>query len=577
MALFESYERRINQINKTLNAVKRPVYNPSLDVKLTSIVLKYLYDGFNSDDFIQIGKEYSLGSKRVFRSKELSYLCFKMASDLGNVRGTFYYALAHFEGNGIPKNKVLANTILNDEIKKKIIDLAGKELASKINNPVHLVIYADMYSFGLGQPNDFEKAFDLYQKAADLGNLEAMCDLGYMYLVGQGVKKDEKLSSYWFKKSADLGYVHSMRDIGQNYLFACGVDKNIDEAKRYFELASQNNYSHGTTDLARCLMEEDGEDKITDLFLLALQQDYERTFRDLVELGFDIKALKEEHVLKKDNMVEINVIDETNSYKGVLYVSSRIKKIDPNCFYSHKELFKIFVEKANEQYCSINGVLYSKDRKTIVRYPIGLIDDSYDVLNGVEVIGEHAFQNARYLKKIGLPETLVSILDSSFDDCKILDFINIPNSVLNIGNWAFHGCDKLKKICLPKGLKELGKYPFGSCESLIDISIDKENTYFMTYNGDLYTKDMSTLLQYSIGKKETDFVVPKTVKTLKFRCFSDAYNLNIIDARLVEKIEEKVFYYCVHLSKIILNDNVLLEGERIFDNTSNDLIIERIK
>ena len=82
------------------------------------------------------------------------------------------------------------------------------------------------------------------------------------------------------------------------------INKNIDEAKRYFELASQNNYSHGTTDLARCLMEEDGdEDKITDLFLLALQQDYERTFRDLVELGFDIKALKEEHVLKKDNMV----------------------------------------------------------------------------------------------------------------------------------------------------------------------------------------------------------------------------------------------------------------------------------
>lgn len=565
-------------INGTIKQERKPIYFSDFDVKFTSIILGYLYDGLSSDDFIQLGKEYSLGSKRVLRSKELSYLCFKMAHFLGNVKGTFYYALAHFEGNGTLKDKVKANEILTEIWKEKIIDNANKEMNSNLNNPTYLVIYADMYSFGLGEVNDFAKAFELYQKAANLGNLEAMCDLGYMYLVGQGVNKDEEKSAYWFKKSADLGYVHSMRDIGQNYLHGQGVTKNVKVAKEYFKLASEHNYSHGTVDLARCLIDENGEnDTIVSLLLLALKQDYERTFRDLIELGIDIKSLKEKHKFVKTNITEINDINETNSCNGCLCVSTNINKIDPNCFYSHKEIFKIFVEKSNETYSSINGVLYSKDKKILVRYPIGLLDETLIVPDGVEIIGEHAIQNARNLKKIVLPESIKIIKNSAFDDCKSLEEINLPNNITEIGDWSFHGCDKLKNIKLPSELNELGTYPFGSCESLENIFIDEKNRYFKTIDGILYSKDMTALIQYPIGKKIKRFVIPNTVKTLKFRCFSDGYYLEYVDARNVNLIEEKVFYYCTNLMEVILNFNVQLKGQKIFDHTSNHLMIEREK
>ncbi len=565
-------------INKTINVVKKPIYFSDYDVKYTSIILGYLYDGLSSDDLIQLGKEYSLGSKRVFRSKELSYLCFKMASCLGNIRGTFYYSLAYFEGNGTVKDKSKANEILSEIIKKEIIDIAEREITANKENPTHLVIYADMYSFGLGKENNFAKAFELYQKAADLGNLEAMCDLGYMYLVGQGVAKDKIKSAYWFKKSADLGYVHSMRDIGQNYLHGQGIEKNIAKAKVYFKLASDNNYSHGTADLARCLIEENGDtNTISNLLLLALKQDYERTFRDLIELGIDIKFLKEDHKLLKTNITEINDINDTNSCNGCLCVSTNINKIDPNCFYSHKDIFKIFVEKSNETYCSINGALYSKDKKILVRYPIGLLDETLIIPEGVEIIGEHAVQNARNLKKIVLPDSIKIISNSAFDDCKSLEEIELPNNITKIGDWAFHGCDKLKYIKLPNELNELGKYPFGSCESLENISINTNNQYFQTIDGALYTKDLTELIQYPIGRKLNQFIIPNTVKTLKFRCFSDGYYLNYIDARNVELIEEKVFYYCTNLTKVRLNAKVKLKGDNIFDHTSNELKIERGK
>lgn len=564
------------EINNKLNQSKKPIYFSDYDVKYTSKILGYIYDGLSSDEFVQLGKEYSLGSKRVYRSKELSYLCFKMAHTLGNIRGTFYYALTYFEGNGTTKDKTKANKILNQTIKNAIIKKAQSEIDSNINNPIYLVIYADMYSFGLGMPNDFVKAFELYQKAANLGNLEAMCDLGYMYLVGQGVTKDEEKSAYWFKKSADLGYVHSMRDIGQNYLLGQGVEKNIEEAKRYFKLASEHNYSHGTTDLAKCLLDEKKDiNEIKELFVLALKQDYERTFRDLIELEIDIKSLKEEHKLIKTNETIINKINDSNSFNGVAYVSTNINKVDPNCFYSHNEIFKIFAEKQNKNYCSINGSLYSKDKKTLVRYPIGLLDEELIIPNGVEIIGEHAVQNARNLKRIVLPESIRTISDSAFDDCKLLEEINLPNGITKIGSWAFHGCDKLKEIKLPSNLIELGTYPFGSCESITNIRIDENNKFFKTIDGTLYSKDLNDLIQYPIGKLEKKFVIPQPVKKLKFRSFSDAYNLEEIDARFVNIIEEKVFYYCTNLKKIKLNDKVEISGEKVFDHTSNELKIER--
>ena len=465
------------------------------------------------------------------------------------------------------------------------------------------------YNFNLGvdEPDEAKRgviASDYFVKAAELGHADAQCFAGLCYLHGIGVERDETAALSllhkaakqdctqainnlallcdkgvgvapdqdcatecfkWFKKSADLGYVHSMRDIGQNYLNGDGVSHDAAEAVRYFKMASENNYSHGTGDLAYCYMNgigvEKSLDKAKDYFLLALNQDAERTMRDLFAYGVDVIALTQDNELKFLKNVEITEISVQNTYADTLCVSSRITYVEPSCFYSSK-VKKIFVEKDNQSYCSSGGVLYSKDKKTLVRFPLASPEKTFKVPHGVETIGKHAFQNARNLENIILPETVRIIEDSAFDDCKNLIDISFPGSLQKIGAWAFHGCDKLKKIILLQAVSQIGTYAFGSCESLIEILVSQQNEFYCSIEGNLYSKDKTVLLQYSIGKSNTEFKLPNETKRIAFRALSDAFKL--------QYVEDKAFYYATVLKKLSYNSTVQF-GQNVFGHTPQDL------
>jgi hypothetical protein len=220
-------------------------------------------------------------------------------------------------------------------------------------------------------------------------------------------------------------------------------------------------------------------------------------------------------------------------------------------------------------------VLFDKAKKTLVRYPIKSTDREYIVPDGVEVIGAHAFQNAPNLKKIILPTSVSRIEDSAFDDYKSLEEIIIPSAVTVIGDWAFHGCDKLKKLSLSKNVARIGLYAFGSCEGLEEIWVDEDNSSYKSLDGNLYTKDGTVLLQYAIGKKNTEFILPDTVRTVAFRAISDAFFLEYIDLNNAIFIKKKAMYYAISLKKVKFKSEASF-GDQVFEHTSDNLIREVI-
>ena len=62
-----------------------------------------------------------------------------------------------------------------------------------------------MYANGQGVKQDYFKAFEWYQKAAEQGNADAQCFLGFMYQYGQGVKQDYFKAVEWYQKAAEQG------------------------------------------------------------------------------------------------------------------------------------------------------------------------------------------------------------------------------------------------------------------------------------------------------------------------------------------------------------------------------------
>jgi TPR repeat protein len=88
--------------------------------------------------------------------------------------------------------------------KQKAFDLYQK--AANSENIFGILSLGYCYNNGIGTRVNKQKAFELYQKAANLGNYLAQYHLALMYENGKGVKRDIIQAINWYKKSADQGY-----------------------------------------------------------------------------------------------------------------------------------------------------------------------------------------------------------------------------------------------------------------------------------------------------------------------------------------------------------------------------------
>lgn len=103
----------------------------------------------------------------------------------------------------------------------------------------------------------------------------------------------------------------------------------------------------------------------------------------------------------------------------------------------------IIVAPDNTAYTSVDGVLFSKDMTTIVKYPEGR-NGHYAIPNSVTFIGRDAFSRSNNLTSITIPYSVKTIANSAFSCCSSLSSVTIPSSVKFIGEEAFYWCSELK-------------------------------------------------------------------------------------------------------------------------------------
>ena len=118
-------------------------------------------------------------------------------------------------------------------------------------------------------------------------------------------------------------------------------------------------------------------------------------------------------------------------------IPASVELIDTAAFYYCTELTAVQVNSNNRHYCSENGVLFNKDKSTLIIYPAKKQDSYYALPSNVKVIETAAFMSCQALTEIILPEGLETINGEAFEYCTNLAKINIPNSVNYIGSWAF--------------------------------------------------------------------------------------------------------------------------------------------
>ena len=83
--------------------------------------------------------------------------------------------------------------------------------------------------------------------------------------------------------------------------------------------------------------------------------------------------------------------------------------------------------------------------------------------NSVREIGEHAFFNNKYLKKLALPDYLKTIPLAMAWYCDRLEKVWIPNTIETIEDRAFLLCESLKSITIPGSVTSIGYWALAHC------------------------------------------------------------------------------------------------------------------
>ena len=109
--------------------------------------------------------------------------------------------------------------------------------APKAETPATEMTAEELYQIGYAalQLQDYGKAMEYFEKAADLGSADALFDMGIIYYTGEGVEQDYGRAFECFQKAAELGDALALNNVGDQYEKGLGVEQDYAQALKYYQ------------------------------------------------------------------------------------------------------------------------------------------------------------------------------------------------------------------------------------------------------------------------------------------------------------------------------------------------------
>ena len=203
------------------------------------------------------------------------------------------------------------------------------------------------------------------------------------------------------------------------------------------------------------------------------------------------------------------------------------------------DLQEFKVDADNATYCDVDGVLYSKDKKTLLVMPYGRRSQenmSVTIPEGVETIASYAFYKMSNITRLQTNAELQEIGNNAFQGCTSISSLTLTEGLKVIGAYNFAGCTGLGRLTFPKGMEEIGNHAFDGCTNLTKITFGEG------------------------------------LKAIRTYAFASCYALTTVDfANSIETIEDRAFWRTI-LNKVVLPENLQTLGWQAFvwSNGSND-------
>ncbi len=272
------------------------------------------------------------------------------------------------------------------------------------------------------------------------------------------------------------------------------------------------------------------------------------------------------------------------TYATMVSIPASVKVIGDCCFEDTPYLKKIAVDKNNQYFCNdANGVLYTKDMKTIICYPDAKPNASYEIPSSVEVIADYVFSYATNIKTMVIPSNVKVVYPNSFKRCKIenlevygveeicdelfsdclLETLVIGDGVRKIGYNSFYS-NVITEIKLPASVETSESFSRHNFPALQKFTVSKDSPYFAAVDGVLFAKDMKTLVQYPCAKVGDKYTVPDGIEIIGEYAFDNTQLCEITLADSVRELKERAFSFNDYLAKINFGSGLEIVGEEAF-------------
>ena len=244
-----------------------------------------------------------------------------------------------------------------------------------------------------------------------------------------------------------------------------------------------------------------------------------------------------------------------------VYIPQTIKGMDfysginMNPFAGCSALKSIEVEEGNPILCTVDGVLFNKEKTRLYCFPAADSRTSYTVPKGVTWIDGSAFAYNHHLVSISLPDEVTSLGASAFYDCTNLEEVNLSSNLKTLAGYLFWNCKHLKSVIIPKGVTYLGINLFNGCTSLTSVTMPESVTSVDTSIFENCTSLKSVKLSPNLDRINhkmflncsslADIQIPKSVISVWSNAFEGCKALKTLDLpESVTRLGDFVFSGC---------------------------------
>lgn len=154
-----------------------------------------------------------------------------------------------------------------------------------------------------------------------------------------------------------------------------------------------------------------------------------------------------------------------------VHLHAGVTEVVEYAFYDCKGLRSITVAEDNPSYVSIDGVVFTKDSTTLLKYPSSKELTEYTVPSTADTIAPRAFEKNVYMKSIIIPSNVKRLGRNAFWSSQSLENVSLSESMAVIEPYTFSFCLALQTFTIPANITKIDEDAFNQCYNLTRVTL----------------------------------------------------------------------------------------------------------